>query len=85
MRLSGKTLHRLFIPARKKVFRLLLVPMPVWGRDQFLGLRHGQRGEEVGEDEPQRAAEPDVEEVREICVADVVVVGRIGGDYFVKH
>ena len=77
--LSSKTLHRLSHPGQKKGLRLLLVPMPVWSGDQFFGLRHGERGEQVREYRFQGAAQPDIEEIGQVGVADVVVVGRIGG------
>lgn len=50
---------------------------------QFLGLGYGQRGVQIGEDGPQAAAQPDIEEIGQIGVADVVVVRRVGGDDFV--
>lgn len=49
-------------------------------RRQFLRLGHLQRGEQVGQDWFQRTAQPDIKEIGQIRVADVVVVGRINGD-----
>ena len=80
VRLLGEAVHRLRHAVEEEGLRLLLAAVAVGRGDQFLGLGHGERGEEVGEDGPQRAAQPDVEEVRQVGVADVVVVGRIGGD-----
>ena len=82
MRLFGKTLHRLPHPGQKKGLRLFLVPMPVRSGNQFLGLGDSQRGKEVGKDWTERAAQPDVEEVREVRVSNVVVVGRVGRNHF---
>ena len=36
-----------------------------------------ERHEEVGKDGPQRATQPDIKEIGQVCVADVVVVGRV--------
>ena len=77
VRLFGKTLHRLFHAVEEEGVRLFLAPVPVWSGYQFFGLRDGERGEEIGKDWTERAAQPDVEEVREVGVADVVVVGRV--------
>ena len=80
MRLLGEAVHRLRHAVEEERLRLLLAAVAIGRSDQFLGLGHGERGEEVREDRLQRAAQPDVEEVRQVGVADVVVVGRIGGD-----
>ena len=84
VRLLGEAVHRLRHAVEEERLGLLLAAVAVGRGDQFLGLGHGERGEEVGEDGLQRAAQPDVEEVREVGVADVVVVGRIGGDDLVR-
>ena len=70
------------IPSRKNASRLRLPDVPRRRSDQLLGLGHGKRGEEVGKDRPHRAAQPDVEEVRQVRVSDIVVVGRVGGVAF---
>ena len=80
VRLLGEAVHRLRHAVEEERLGLLLAAVAVGRGDQLLGLGHGERGEEVGEDGLQRAAQPDVEEVRQIGVADVVVVGWIGGD-----
>ena len=80
MRLLGEAVHRLRHAVEEERLRLLLAAVAVGRGHQLLGLGHGERGEEVGEDGLQRAAQPDVEEVRQVGVADVVVVGRVGGD-----
>jgi hypothetical protein len=85
VRLLGQAVHRLRHAVEEERLGLLLAAVAVGRGDQFLGLGHGQRGEEVGEDGPQRAAQPDVEEVREVGVADVVVVGRVGGDELARR
>ena len=83
MRLLGEAVHRLCHAVKKERLRLLLAAVAVGRGDQFLGLGHGERGEEIGEDGLQRTAQPDVEEVRQIGIADVVVVGRVSRDKFV--
>ena len=80
VRLLGEAVHRLRHAVEKERLRLLLAAVAIGRGDQLLGLGHGERGEEVGEDRLQRAAQPDVEEVRQVGVADVVVVGRVGGN-----
>jgi len=80
VRLLGEPVHRLRHAVEEEGFRLLLAAVAVGRGDQLLGLGDGERGEEIGEDGPQRATQPDVEEVRKVGVADVVVVGRVGGD-----
>ena len=80
VRLLGEAVHRLRHAVEEECLRLLLAAVTVGRSDQLLGLGYGERGEEVGEDGLQRAAQPDVEEVGEVGVADVVVVGRVGGD-----
>ena len=79
VRLLGEPVHRLRHAVEEERLRLLLAAVAVGRGHQFLGLGHGERGEEVGEDGLQRAAQPDVKEVRQVGVADVVVVGRVGG------
>ena len=80
VRLLGEAVHRLRHAVEEERLRLLLAAVAVGRSDQLLGLGHGERGEEVGEDGLQRAAQPDVEEIRQVSVANVVVVWRIGGD-----
>ena len=84
MRLLGEAVHRLVMPLRKNASAFSLLPWRYGEGDQLLGLRHGERGEEVGENRLQRAAQPDVEEVRQVRVANVVVVGWVGGDDLVE-
>ncbi len=64
MRLLGKAVHRLRHAVKKERFGLLLAAMTIRRRNQFLGLGHGERGKEVRKNGPQRAAQPDIEEVR---------------------
>ena len=84
VRLLGETVHRLRHAIEEEGLRLLLAAMAVRRGDQFLGLGHGERGEEIGKDRLQRAAQPDIEEIRKVSVADVVVVGRISGNDLVR-
>ena len=60
--------------------RAVLAVVAVRVGDELLGLRHEHRAQQVGVHAAQRAAQPDVEEVGEVGVADVVVVGRVRGD-----
>ena len=59
----------------------LVATEPVRGRHELGGLRSHKRPEEIRVDRAERAAQPDVEEVGEVRVADVVVVGRIRRDH----
>ena len=69
------------MPSKEERFRLFLfATMAVGCRDQFFGLGYGQCGEEVGKHGAQRAAQPDIEEVRKVSIANVVVVRWVGGD-----
>ena len=75
MRLLGEAVHGLRHAVEKESLGLLLAAVAIGCGDQLLGLGHCERGEEVWEDGPQRAAQPDIEEVRQVSVADIVVVG----------
>src|SRR5262245_32333247 len=62
----------------EKLLRSRAVPVePIRGCDEFLRLRRQQRAEKIGINRVQRPAEPEVEEIREVGVADVVVVRRV--------
>ncbi len=50
VRLLGEAVHRLRHAVEEERLRLLLAAVAVGRGDQFLGLGHGERGEEVGED-----------------------------------
>ena len=50
VRLLGQAVHRLRHAVKEERFRLLLAAMAVGRGHQFLGLGHGERGEEIGED-----------------------------------
>src|SRR5262249_62255175 len=80
VRLLDETTHRVRHAFEEERLRLDLTPVPVWRGDQLLGLGHGESREEIGEDRLQRAAQPDVEEVRKISVTDIVIVRRICKD-----
>ena len=73
------------IPSRKKVSAFSLFPCRYGVATNSSAFRNGERGEEVGKDWTERAAQPDVEEVREVSVADVVVVRRVCGNELVRH
>ena len=80
VRLLGEPVHGLRHAVEKEGLRFLLAAVAIGRGDQFLGLGHGERSEEIRENRLQRAAQPDVEEVRQVGVADVVVVGRVSGN-----
>ena len=63
MGLLGEAVHCLRHAGEKECLCLLLAAVPIRGGNQFLGLGHGERCKEVGEDRPQRAAQPNIEEV----------------------
>ncbi len=48
-----------------------------WVGNEFLGFRHKKRAEQIGVDILKRPPQPYIEEVRQVGVANVVVVGRI--------
>jgi hypothetical protein len=76
--------HGLAHTVEEEDLRLLLAAMSVRRCNQFLGFGHGERSEKVGEDGLQRVAQPHVEEVREVGVTNIVIVGWIGGDNSVR-
>jgi hypothetical protein len=80
MRLLGEPVHGLRHAIEEKGLSLLLAAVTVGRCHQFLGLGHRERGEKLGESGLQRATQPNVEEIREVGVADVVVVGWVGGN-----
>ena len=80
MCLLGEAMHRLSHTVKEERLRLLLAAVAVGASDQLLRLWHGQRGEKVGEGRLQRAAQPDIEEIRQISVTDVVVIWRVSGN-----
>ena len=80
MRLLSETLHGLGHPVEKECLGFLLASVTIGRGHQLFGFRHGERGEEVGENRSQGTAQPDIEEVRQIGIADVVVIGRVSGD-----
>ena len=80
MCLLGEAVHGLRHAAQEEGLGLLLAALAIRRGNEFLCFGHGQCGKEVGEDGSQRAPQPDVEEVRQVGVADVVVVRRVRGD-----
>jgi hypothetical protein len=80
VRLRARLCMAAVMPSRKNTSACLLAAVAVGRGNQFFGLGHGQRGVQLGEDRPQAAAQPDVEEVGQVGVADVVVVRRVGGN-----
>ena len=77
MSLFCEATHGFGHPIHKEGLGRFLRAVTIGSRDQFFGLRDGNRGEEGGQDWFQGAAEPDVEEVGEVSVTDIIVVGRI--------
>ena len=82
MRLLGQAVHRLGHAAEKERLRLLLAAVAVGRGHQLLGLGYGERGKEDRKDGPKRTAQPDIKKVREVSVADIVVIGRVCGNEF---
>ena len=82
MGLVGKALHRQRHAGEEELLCLLLAAMAIRSRYQLVSLGHGQSGEEIRKHRSQRSTQPDVEEVRKVCVSNIVVVWRIGGDNF---
>ena len=80
MRLLGEPVHGAGHAVQKEGFGRFLAAVAVGRGDQFFSLGDRQCGEQIGKYRLQRAAQPDVEEVGEVSVADVVVVWRIGGN-----
>ena len=74
MRQLREAAERLGHAVEKKGLRRDLTPVALRGGHQLFCLRHGQRHEQVREQRFQGATKPDVEEVRQISVADVVIV-----------
>ena len=73
---EGAGHHLLVGPARL----VLAAAVPHCVRHRLLLLRRPLRGEVLRMEMPDGALEPDVEEVRDVGVGHVVVVGRIGDD-----
>ena len=69
--------HRLGHPLEEKVFCSLTSPMAMRSGDKLIGFRNCQRGKQRREYPFERSTQPDVEKVRQVRVADVVVVRRI--------
>ena len=64
MRLLGEPMHCLRHAVEEESLGLFLAAMAIGRGNQLLRLGHGERGEQIREDWPQRAAQPDIEEVR---------------------
>ena len=75
MRLLREAVHGFRHAVEEEGLGLVPDSVAVWCGDKFLGLGHCKCREEIGEDRIQRATQPNVEEVRQVSVADVVVVG----------
>lgn len=70
-----KEIPRLFSAALKAV----------GGRHQFFRLGHQHGAEQLGVGVFQRLPHPDIEEIGQVCIADVVIIGRVGGDHYVTQ
>jgi hypothetical protein len=77
MGLNRQVVQRACHALQKESLGGLFAAVAVGCGDQLLRFGRGQGGVEVGEDRSERATQPDVEEVRQVGVADVVVVRRI--------
>ena len=80
MNFLSESLHCPLHAIHEEPFRVVFPSMAVRSGDQFLGLRYRQCSKQLREDRLQRATEPHVEEVRQLSVADVVVVGGVRTD-----
>lgn len=49
---------------------------------QLFDLGYGKCSEDVGNDSLQNTTKPNIKEIRQVSVAYIVIVGRIGGDEF---
>ena len=63
MRQFGDVVHGGGHAIQEELFRTVFAAVPIRCRYQFLGLWHGNRGEQRREGAAQRAAQPDIEEV----------------------
>jgi len=84
VRLRGQVVHGGRHAVQKKHLGGLLAAVAVGRGNQFFGLGHGQRGVEIREDRPQAAAQPDIEKVGQVGVANIVVIRRVTGNYFAR-
>ena len=85
MCLLGEPVYRPGHAAEKESLCFLLATVPPGRGNQLLRLGHGDRREEIRKRGLQRSAQPDVEEVRQVGIADVVVIRWVGGDDFVAR
>ena len=80
--LHGQVVQRAGHAFHEEALGGLFAAVTVGGGDQLFRLRRSDGGVEVGKDRSERAAQPDVEEVGQVGVADVVVVGWVSGNHF---
>lgn len=59
---------------------LTVAAEPVRGSDELFSFRREECGEDLGMDSVKRTAEPNVEEVGQVRIANVVVVRRVRAD-----
>ena len=79
--LLGEPVHRLRHAIEEERLGFLFATMAVWSGDKFLGLGHSDRREEIRKYGLQRTPQPNIEEIRQVGIADVVVVRRVGRDH----
>jgi len=77
-------MHRPRHAFKKEGLCRTLTAVAIRRSDQLFCFGHRNRCEEIGERGLQGATEPDVEEVREVGVSNVVVVGRIRGHDLIR-
>ena len=77
MRLFGDVVHGRGHAIEEELLRAFLAAVAIRRGDQLFSLGHGDGGEQRREGAAQRAAQPDIEEIRQVGIADVVVVRRI--------
>ena len=60
--------------------------MAVRRSDKLFGFRHSESREDFWKHLLQRVAQPEIEKVRQICVPDIVIVGRVSRyDFFISQ
>ena len=82
MRLLRQVVHGTSHAIEEKRFGLLLTPVAVRCSYQLFRLGHRQRCIQAGVYRLQAFAQPDIEEIRKVCIANVVIVRRISRNHF---
>ena len=70
-------MHGLRHTIKEKFFRIFLAPMSVWRSNKFLHLGNRKSRKKLWENRTKRPAHPEIKEVRQIRITNVIVVWRI--------